>query len=274
MIHERIKLEMPGSEIYANVVTYVISHSEEIGIDKRPLVIVCPGGGYCFTSEREAEMFALKWNAYGYHAMVLWYSVRPAVYPAALLELAKAVTIAREHAELWHIDVDKIFIQGSSAGGHLAASYGMFWNRSFLADELHTESAMLKPAGMILSYPVITSGEYAHRESFENLLGDAYEDQKEELSLEKQVSDDTPPAFVWTTNEDDLVPAENSILLALAMRKKKIPVELHMYMKGGHGLALASELTMGNAGENIEPSCQGWFELAYRWTQEMIKADK
>ena len=271
MLHESIKLEVPGSEIYANVVTYLISHSEEIGIDTRPLVIICPGGGYCFTSEREAEMFALKWNAYGYHAMVVWYSVRPAVYPTALLELASVVNMAREKAELWHIDCDKIFIQGSSAGGHLAASYGMFWNRAFLADTLKLQKSLLKPAGMILNYPVITSGEYAHKESFENLLGDMYEEQREELSLEKQVSEDTPPAFVWTTNEDDLVPAENSIMLALAMRKEGIPVELHMYMKGGHGLGLASELTMGVNGENIEPSCQNWFELAYVWTKEIIK---
>lgn len=271
MLHEKIKLETTGSESYACAETYLLSYSEEIGIDTRPLVIICPGGGYCFTSEREAEMFALKWNGYGYHAIVLWYSVSPAVYPTALKELAQVVKLAHNHAKEWYIDTEKIFVQGSSAGGHLAASYGMFWNRAFLAEETGLSPAMLKPAGMILNYPVITSGEYAHKESFENLLGEAYEERKEELSLEKQVSADTPPAFVWTTNEDGLVPAENSLLLALAMRREKIPVELHMYMKGGHGLGLASELTMGVNGENIEPSCQSWFELAYRWTQEILR---
>lgn len=271
MIHEKIALNVPGSEEYASVVTYCISHSEEIPISKRPLVIICPGGGYCFTSEREAEMFALKWNAYGYQALVLWYSVRPAVYPTALLELATVVKMARERAEEWDIDTDKIFVQGSSAGGHLAASYGMFWQKDFIAQAVQTTPQMLQPTGMILNYPVITSGPYAHRESFENLLGDKYEELKDEMSLENQVSESTPPAFVWTTDEDGLVPAENSLLLALAMRKVGRPVELHMYRKGNHGLALASELTMDRDGNNVEPSCQSWFELAYTWTQEIIK---
>lgn len=270
MLHEKIKLQAAGSETYACAETYLISYSEEIGIGKRPLVLICPGGGYCFTSEREAEMFALKWNSYGYHAIVVWYSVKPAVYPTALLELSQVMRLAQEKAEEWQIDTKKIFVQGSSAGGHLAASYGMFWNREFLAKETGLCSEKLRPLGMILNYPVITSGEYAHKESFENLLADAYEEKKEELSLEKQVSENTPPAFIWTTDEDGLVPAENSLLLALAMRAKKIPVELHMYMKGGHGLALASELTMGKGGECVEPSCQSWFELAYRWTQELL----
>ncbi len=270
MIHEEIKIQVQGSEPYARVTTYLISHSEEIGIDKRPLVVVCPGGGYCFTSEREAEMFALKWNAYGYHAMVLWYSVRPAVYPAALLELATAVKMARERPKEWHIDEERIFVQGSSAGGHLAASYGMFWRKPFIAEAVKGDPELLRPNGMILNYPVITSGPYAHKESFENLLGDEYEAKKEEMSLENQVNQDTPPAFIWHTNEDGLVPAENSLLLALAMRKAGIPVELHMYMKGGHGLGLASELTMGVNGDNVEPSCQSWFELAYGWTREAV----
>jgi acetyl esterase/lipase len=269
MICEKLDIKADGSEDYAHADTYIIQHSEEIAIHKRPLVIICPGGGYCFTSEREAEMFALTWNAHGYQAIVLWYSVRPAVYPAALLELAKVVKLARERAREWDVDPNQILIQGSSAGGHLAASYGMFWKRKFIADAVHAESEMLRPNGMILNYPVITPGEFAHKESFENLLGDRYEERKEEMSLENQVSDDTPPTFLWHTNEDGLVPAENSLLLALAMRKAGRPVELHMYMKGNHGLGLANELTADRDGGAIETSCQGWFELAFRWTREL-----
>ncbi len=272
MIHEVLPLKVKNSRDYARVETYLISHSEEIAIEKRPMVIICPGGAYCFTSEREAEMFAIKWNSYGYQAMVVWYSVRPAVYPTALLELATAVQLAKSHAKEWDVDPEQIFVQGSSAGGHLAASYGMFWNKSFVAKALNADSAQLKIRGMILNYPVITSGPYAHRESFENLLGDAYEEKKSEMSLENQVSTDTPPAFLWTTNQDGLVPAENAIFLALAMRKAGIPVELHMYMKGDHGLGLATPLTMDRNGNAVELSCESWFGLAYSWTQEILKS--
>ena len=270
MIHEEIPINVAGSQDYARAETYLISHSEEIAISSRPMVIICPGGGYCYTSDREAEMFAIKWNSMGYQAMVLWYSVKPAVYPTSLLELASAVKLAKEHAKEWDVDPERIFVQGSSAGGHLAASYGMFWNKPFVAEALKTESTNLKIRGMILNYPVITSGPYAHQESFENLLGDDYETRKEEMSLENQVSEATPPAFLWTTNQDGLVPAENSIFLALAMRKAGIPVELHMYMKGNHGLGLANELTVDRNGGAVEHSCESWFALAYTWTQEMI----
>lgn len=270
MICESYEIRVDGSGDDARLTTYLISPSEEIEMKRRPLILVCPGGGYAFVSDREAEMFALQWNAYGFHAAVLRYSVEPAVYPAALLELGKAMQMIREHADTWDVDPDKILLEGSSAGGHLAASLGMFWNKPFLAEKLGVDSKMLRPAGMILNYPVITSGPYAHDDSFRSLLGDQYEAKKEEMSLENQVSADTPPAFLWHTNEDGLVPAENSLLLALEMRKHQIPVELHLYARGGHGLGLADERTMGVGGYGVELECQSWMELAYRWVREVI----
>ena len=270
MIYKEYPIKVEGSTDKAYLSVYLISHSEEINIRKRPLIIVCPGGGYCFVSEREAEMLALQWLALGYHAAVLYYSVEPAVYPTALLELATAVKMMKEHAEEWHIDTDKILVEGSSAGGHLAASYGMFWNRKFIAEKLGTSSEMLRPAGMILNYPVITSGEYAHDDSFRSLLAKDYDNKKEEMSLENQVSADTPPAFIWHTNEDGLVPAENSLMLALAMRKQGIPVELHLYAKGGHGLSLSDERTNGMDGFGNVKECQSWMMLADTWMKEVI----
>lgn len=98
--------------------------------------------------------------------------------------------------EEFHIDADRMVVQGASAGGHLAASYGVFWKKkTFLAEMLHTTPEMLKPNGMILSYPVITSGPKAHRGSFENLLGDRYDVLVDEMSLENQVDADTPARF-------------------------------------------------------------------------------
>lgn len=270
MIYKEYPIRTEGSTDMARLSVYLISHSEEINIRERPLIIICPGGGYSWVSEREGEMLALQWLAYGYHAAVLYYSVEPAVYPTALLELAVAVKMMKENARDWHIDADKILIEGSSAGGHLAASYGMFWNKEFIAKKLEASTEIFRPAGMILNYPVITSGEYAHEDSFRSLLAGEYDNMKDEMSLENQVSADTPPAFIWHTNEDGLVPAENSLLLALAMRKQGIPVELHLYAKGGHGLSLADERTNGPDGLGNVKECQSWMALADTWLREII----
>ena len=272
MICKEYPIQVEGSIKDAKLTTYLISHSESIDITARPMIIICPGGGYEYVSDREGEMLALQWAAYGYHAAVLRYSIAPAVYPTALLELASVVKMMKEHAKEWHIMPDKILVQGSSAGGHLAANYAMFWKKSFLSEKLGVSSDMLRPAGVILNYPVISSGEYAHEGSFRKLLGSDYDTMKEELSLENQVTDDMPPAFIWHTNEDGTVPAENSLFLALAMREKGISVELHLYAKGGHGLSLADERTVSRERKEIIPECQSWITLANTWMKEVILA--
>ena len=129
----------------------------------------------------------------------------------------------------------------------------------------------IRPNGMILCYPVITSGEYAHRGSFEALLGeDAYDPEKrKEQSLELQVTKDTPPTFLWHTEPDDCVPVENSLFFFEALHKNKIPVEMHIYPAGGHGLSLANEETKRQDGSGIQPECQSWMELACGWMSRL-----
>lgn len=272
MIQQTIHLELAGSLPQACLKTYIIEDSPEFKIKKRPAVIVCPGGGYCYLSDREGEMLALQYAAMGCHAVVLQYSVAPAVFPTALLELASVVVLLRDKAKEWHIDPEKIIVEGSSAGGHLAASYGMFWKEDFIAEGIGLEGPdreILRPNGMILNYPVITSGEFAHRDSFLNLLGERYEELADRMSLEKQVNADTPQAFVWHTFTDGCVPVENSLLLVSAMRRAGIPVEFHMYPTGGHGLSLANELTETPDGHEIEPCCQSWITLVKTWLQSL-----
>ncbi len=272
MIHETIFLKEEGSLEQSCIKTYLIEDSPEIRIKKRPVIVVCPGGGYCFLSDREGEILALQYNAMGYHAVVLKYSVHPAKYPTALLEVGRTVMLLRQKAKEWNIDVNKIIVSGASAGGHLTASYGMFWKEDILWSKLQEEGLdreILRPNGMILHYPVITSGEFAHRDSFKFLLGDKYDILVEKMSLENQVNEDTPPAFIWHTFEDGLVPVENSLLLVSAMRKGNIPVEFHMYPKGGHGLSLATELTRTPEGNEVEPCCQSWIELVKTWIREL-----
>ena len=168
------------------------------------------------TSDREAEALAVRFMAMGYHAAILRYSVAPARFPEALLQLATAVAMLRENAEKWHIDTEKIVIQGSSAGGHLAASLGVFWNKPFVAEALGMDSEKFRPNGLMLSYPVITSGEKAHKGSFESVLREDYADEEKRrfLSLEYNVTKDTPSTFLWHTAPDDTVPVESWIQLA------------------------------------------------------------
>ena len=268
MIHEKLEIQLKNSEFKANLFTYLLDNSLEIDPNrKRPVVLICPGGGYTMTSDREAEALAVKFLAMGYHAAVLRYSVAPARFPEALLQLATAVALIRENAEKWHIDENKIVVQGSSAGGHLAASLGVFWNKSFVAEALEMDSEKFRPNGLMLSYPVITSGEKAHQGSFENVLGEQYADAQKRrfLSLEYHVSKDTPPTFLWHTAPDDVVPVENSLLFFQALHALNIPAELHIYPIGGHGLGLATSETATPEGYGIQAECESWITLAGEW---------
>ena len=134
----------------------------------------------------------------GYHACVLQYSVSPeAFYPTQLLEVTESVRQIHEHAKEWYIDTKKIVLAGASAGGHLAANYCAFWKREFLVEKSGMQREMLKPRGLILCYPVITSDpKYAHTPSFQNLLGDTVEEEAWNLSLDHQITDSMPPCFI------------------------------------------------------------------------------
>lgn len=267
MIYQTLDIKNEDSKEYAKAVIYLLDRSPEIPIEQRPMIIVCPGGAYRYTSDREAEEIAMQYTAMGYHAAVLRYSVAPARFPAAFLELARTVAIIRERGNEWCVDKDKILVSGFSAGGHLAASYGMFWREEWVCQRLNVDGEMLRPNGMILAYPVISSGEYGHPESFRNLLGDDYENEekRKRQSLELWVNRDTPPAFIWHTYEDTGVPPQNSLMLVREMARLKIPVEFHLFEKGGHGLALGTWVTQNKAGYGISDSVAEWVVLVQNW---------
>lgn len=269
MIHETIDMTVEGSIGTPTLTTYILDYEDCYVFTERPLVLICPGGGYENISVREGEPIAMQFNAMGYHAAVLNYSVAPTRYPAALLELASAMVTIRKHVKEWHIDPNKILVQGSSAGGHLAASLGCFWNSEFLVNEVAGgDESLLKPNGLILSYPVITSGEFAHRDSFRALLGNKEETLSAKMSLENQVTKDTPPTFLWHTFTDGLVPVENSMLFATALCKAKVPVELHIFPKGAHGLGLGNRFTC-SCEENLQPETTVWIQLAQAFIEQL-----
>lgn len=267
MINERIIIEEKTKDYdEAWIETYFWQESVELYPgQKRPAIVICPGGAYAMTSDREAEAVALRFMSMGYHAVVLRYSVAPARYPAALRQLAKTVALLRENSEKWHIETDKIIVSGFSAGGHLAASLGVFWNTPELKEITGFDNEMIRPDGMILNYPVITSGEFGHQESFHNLLGEKYEELKDKMSLEYQVTEDTPKTFIWHTFEDETVLLDNTLRFVQALYKRGIPVEYHIFPQGSHGLGLASELAANENGCGIVRACEPWSELAGKW---------
>lgn len=273
MIHKKIEIKARGMEAVGNLYTYFLDSSIEMRPnEKRPVILMCPGGGYEMTSDREAEPMAMQFLAMGYHVAVLRYSVCPVRYPAALLQVAESVLYLKEHANEYHIDPEKIVVQGCSAGGHLAANYGIAWNSPFLTKLMGMENdpEQLCVAGLLLCYPVITSGEKAHEESFRNLLGEQYEEKKEELSLENQVTPDTPPTFLWHTATDETVPVENSLYFFQACLQQGVSAELHIYPVGGHGLSLANEETCRANGIGVQKECQSWIGLAQTWLEEIL----
>lgn len=270
MRNEQIKIQVEGFGKDVCLETYILGDVMDGARNRKtPLVLICPGGGYAMTSNREAEPIALQFNSMGYQAAVLRYSCAPAVYPTALCEVAQSVKLIREHAEDWNVDAEKIIVMGFSAGGHLAASYGVFWNELWLTEKMQCDKQLLKPNGLVLCYPVISSKEeIAHQDSIKNLLGESYPEMKEQVSLEDKVGKHTPKTFLWHTFTDPVVPFWNSFRFAEALGKAGVPMEYHLYPQGGHGLSLANEQTANEEGKGVEKVCQSWVPLLRSWMLE------
>ncbi len=247
---------------------YIQECSKEIAISGfRPSVLVCPGGGYCFTSDREAEPIALAYLAKGFNAFVLRYSVGEyASYPTPLVELSKAMKIIRNNAEKWYCDPDRIAVCGFSAGGHLVATLGTLWNDEYIQKESGCTNGENKPNALILGYPVITSGIYSHAGSINMLLQKDLnnEELKNKLSCEKNVGIHTPPTFIFHTFTDNAVPVENALLFSSALAKANVPFELHIFQDGAHGLALSNHCTYV-VPDNLNEDAEKWMELSISW---------
>lgn len=269
MLNKRILRDESNEKVY--LTTYILDSTPELPTRSiKPAIIICPGGGYNFCSDREAEPIAMKYLSEGIHAFVLTYAVETR-HPKPLQDVSWAVAYVREHAKEWHIDPDKIVLAGFSAGGHLAASLSTLWHKEITYKPLGISYGMNKPNASILAYPVISGGVFGHGKSFENLLGlEPTQEEIDELSLELQVSEHTPPTFLWHTGEDTCVPVENTLLYANALRKKAIPFELYIYQRGSHGSALCNEVTsLENASINRHNA--SWIDKSIEWLKENFK---
>lgn len=224
----------------ASLTVYLPDSSKEMPQSAiKPGVLVIPGGGYSFCSDREAEPVALALAGKGYAAFVLRYTIgREYDFSMPLADANEAMKIIHENAAEWSVDPSKIAAIGFSAGGHLCGAI------SVMGD--------IRPAASILVYPCIL-------ESIGKILAFPVP------SLEKMVDDKTPPAFIVAACEDNLVPIENSLAYASALDKAKIPFEVHIYEKGYHGFSLADNTVYSKAEADYCAHIKGWFDLCITW---------
>lgn len=237
---------------------------------KRPCLLICPGGGYAFCSQREAEPIAFHFLPEGFNVFILNYSVAPSRFPTQLREMAAAMELIHCHTEEWHCDTERVAIMGFSAGGHLAAHYSTCYDWQEVRD-VFPDSKPVQAS--ILCYPVISADpSVAHIGSFDNLLGhiSLTPEETERFSCHLQVTEHTPPAFLWHTATDEAVPVMNSLLYAQALAANKVPFALHIYPSGCHGLATVDQQT----NEQLEPATAhavAWLDAVKKWLRITLK---
>lgn len=214
----------------------------------RPAVLVLPGGGYRMCSDREAEPIALAFLAMGYHAFVLRYTVgEDTAFESAFEDAERALEMLHQNAEEWRLDASRIAVTGFSAGGHLAAALGTMGKK--------------RPSALILGYPCIL-------ESSSTVLG------RSVPGMDQKVDANTPPAFIFGTSADSLVPVQNALAFAGAMAEAGRPFALHIYQNGGHGLSLGNTQTSMGKPEMENPIFAGWTAACDAWLRENWRTGK
>lgn len=248
----------------------------------RPAVLICPGGGYLFLSDREAEPMALRFMAMGYQAFVVRYSIYQegggCVYPDAIVDVGRAMRRIHDHAPDWHVDAARVALCGFSAGGHNALMYAQLWDKPMITDALSCPAEALRPAACIAGYPV-TDGSIIWGELPENdptmdlfrryafaIMGTEHPGAEQVCAASPALNDagSMPPTFLWATSEDGLVNARHTLHMAEALSKAGVPFEVHIFEQGGHGLALADQTT-SNYPHEMNADAAKWIDLCGAW---------
>lgn len=221
----------------------------------RGAVVVLPGGGYSCKAEHEGAPIARLLNSAGIAAYVLDYRVSPCPMEAPGADARRAIRVVRA------MGYEKVAVLGFSAGGHLCCTAAVQYEPGDPHSADPVERLSSRPDAFIPCYAVVTFGQYTHLGSRQMLLGDRWEEEAlvRRYSMEEHVTEDTPPAFLWHTAQDGLVPVQNSLLLAKALADHGVSFELHVYPWGEHGMGLAQENAQAGA----------WGREMCRWLLEM-----
>lgn len=236
----------------------------------RPSILVCPGGGYCDTWSGEGQNVGLSFMTLGLNAFVLRYSCKPHTYPQQLSEVACAVDYIVSNSERFNCDPEKTAILGFSAGGHLAASYCTMRDRKEVTDIVGEAKPV---AAAVLCYPVISAEQPTHLGSFQALTGKECLTDEEvyKYSAEKHVRKGlTPPTYIWTTAEDSAVDPVNTLKYATALSNNRIPFELHVFPKGGHGMSTASYGISQDPKSSVAEYVKVWTAEAGKWLRTVF----
>ncbi|MDE6402087.1 MAG: alpha/beta hydrolase [Clostridiales bacterium] len=253
-----------GAAIGGYLHAYVPTESTELNKKTHPAMIVCAGGAYRFLSDRESEPVALRFVVAGYCAFVLEYTVN-AAFPTPLIEACMAVAYLREHAGEYGISEDHIGVIGFSAGGNLAAMTATLFAEPEITNIMGKHAKHARPNAAVLCYPVATLDICTHGESCAVITG-GDEKLRERISPDKRVTNNSAPAFIWHTAEDDCVPVENALRIAEAYRKARVPFALHVFEKGWHGLSLCNAAVNDQTPAEVALNHVGkWFDLALDW---------
>ncbi len=235
---------------------------------RRPGILLCPGGAYRFVADREGEPVAMHLLSEGYCVFILTYSVAPHRFPTQLLEVAAALELIHANSAEWKCDPGRIAIMGFSAGGHLSAHY----SNAYDCPEVRAVFPDSKPVqASVLCYPVISSDpRVTHIESIENVSGRSLaEEDLPAFSCDKLVSAKTPPTYLWSTTEDELVPIMNTVLYAQTLAQHGVPMEVHIYAHGPHGMATVDSETCDNLTPEVARAHQ-WLDNVKVWLNETL----
>lgn len=288
MITKRIEFN-PERDVFMDALLHPNLLTDPVGHisvpERRPALIICPGGGYRVLADREKLPAALPFFADGYQTFILHYSINDvSAYPNPLIDASRVVRWVRTHADTYQIDPDQIGVMGFSAGGHVAAMLGTQWHledwqatereeiERLSAEGITANDALLtvsnRPNAMILSYPVVEFGTFPVDDDSRidpGSVGKIIADRDPRSDLIGYVDGNTAPAFVWHTTHDDVVPAMQSIGFVTAMQKAGVDVEFHLFSNGPHGMSVANRLTDYGLTQDIVGNTPLWASMAVTW---------
>ncbi|MFI3206469.1 MAG: alpha/beta hydrolase [Clostridia bacterium] len=234
---------------------------------KRPSVIVCPGGGYRYLSEREAEPVASKYYADGYNVFILYYSLNEnAKNLAPLKELSLTIMKIRDNQDEWGCEPEKIASCGFSAGGHLVACISTMWDDSELLKSIDTQNGKNKPNAIIACYAAFSDKNFDKNSSIMNIDGMSKQEAMKFYSAYEKVSKNTCPTFIFHCMNDPVAKVENAILHAQKLDEFDIYSEIHFFPTGAHGGSIYKNET-----NSKNTSSEQWYELSLKFLNKLFE---